>query len=140
MGSEVFNESNPFQYHVFKTKPKSGETGILVRPDSIQSLAKRNYIGAFTQIECLEYQKSQRPNSNFLGTRVYNSFTKKYGNYIWKTYSQIYDLSTFFLYGITKYNLCPEIFVDDEILGKNHKMKFMGFYSRTREEWIVGNF
>jgi len=140
MGSGVFNESNPYQYAVFKTKPKPGETGILVRPDCINGLAKRNYIGKFTQLECLEYHRDSRPNSNFLGTREYNPNTKKYGKYIWKSYSQIYELATLFLYGITKFNLCPEISVDDEILGKNIKMKFLGFYARTREEWMIGNF
>ena len=42
MGSDAFNESNPYQYQIFKTKPKPGETGILVRPDSIEGLAKKN--------------------------------------------------------------------------------------------------
>jgi long-chain acyl-CoA synthetase len=140
MGSDALNESNPFQYHEFKTKPKKGETGILVRPDCVNSLDQKNYIGKFTQLECLEYQKAKRPNSNFLGTREYNPNTKKYGKYIWKSYTQIYDLATYFLYGITKFNLCTDISVDDDILGKNQKMKFMGFYCRTREEWVVGDF
>ena len=140
MGSDAFNESNPYQYQIFKTKPKPGETGILVRPDSIEGLAKKNYIGKFTQLECLEYHKDNRPNRNFIGTREYNPNTKKYGKYIWKSYAQIYELATYFLYGITKFNLCPEISVDDDVLGKDIKMKFFGFYSRTREEWIIGNF
>ena len=140
MGSDAFNESNPYQYQIFKTKPKPGETGILVRPDSIEGLAKKNYIGKYTQLECLEYHKENRPNCNFIGTREYNPNTKKYGKYIWKSYAQIYELAKYFLYGITKFNLCPEISVDDDLLGKDIKMKFLGFYSRTREEWIIGNF
>ena len=139
MGNEVFNELNPYQYHVFITKPIHGETGILVRPDSTQGLSDKNYIGKYTQIDCLEYQKTKRPNSNFLGTREYNPITKKHGKYIWKTYAQVYELATFFLYGITKYNLCPEISLDDDILGKNTKMKLMGFYTRTSEEWIIAS-
>ena len=140
MGNEALNDLNPFQYHVFKTKSNQGETGILVRPDCVNGLEVKNYIGKFTQLECLEYQIENNPNNNFLGTREFNSKTKKYGKYVWKSYAQIYDLAKFFLYGITKFNLCPEISVDDDILGKNKKMKFMGFYSRTREEWIVGDF
>ena len=140
MGNEVFNESNPYQYGVFKTKSKPGETGILVHPDSTKDLSKKNFIDRYTQIDCVEYYKTKRPNSNFLGTREYDPIKKKYGKYIWKSWAQIYDLSKFFLYGITKFNLCPEISVDDDILGKNKKMRFMGIYSRTREEWIVGSF
>ena len=131
---------NPYQYGVFKSESKPGETHILVHPDSIKGLSKRNFIDRYTQIDCVEYYKEKRPNSNFLGTREYNPITKKYGKYIWKSWIQIYDLSKLFLYGITKFNLCPEISINDEILGKNKKMRFMGIYSRNREEWIVGNF
>ena len=140
MGNEAFNEMNPYQYGVFKSESKPGETHILVHPDSIKGLSKRNFIDRYTQIDCVEYYKEKRPNSNFLGTREYNPITKKYGKYIWKSWIQIYDLSKLFLYGITKFNLCPEISINDEILGKNKKMRFMGIYSRNREEWIVGNF
>ena len=136
MGNEVFNESHPYQYNVFKSEPKPGESGILVRQESVNTLVRDNYIGRHTPIDCVEYYKEKRPNSNFLGTREYNPKTKKYGKYIWKSWAQIYDLSKLFLYGITKFNLCPEISVDKE---KNEKMRFLGFYSRTREEWMVGS-
>ena len=140
MGNEVFNDSHPFQYGVFKSEQKQGETPILVRPDSTKGLSNINYIDRYTQLGCVEYYIEHRPNSNFLGTREYNPIEKKYGKYIWKSWNQIYDLSKIFLYGITKYNLCPEISVDDEILGKDVKMRFLGIYSRNREEWIVGSF
>ena len=137
MGNEVFNKSHPYQYGVFKTEKKTGETAILVHPDSIKGLTRKNFIDRYTQIDCVEYYKTKRPNSNCLGTREFNPNTKKYGKYIWKSWAQIYDLATFFLYGITKFNLCPEISIDD---GNNKKMRFMGIYSRTKEEWIVGSF
>ena len=140
MGNEVYNDSHPFQYGVFKSEKKPGETPILVRPDSTQGLSKVNIIDRYTQLGCVEYYIEHRPNSNFLGTREYNPIEKKYGKYTWKSWTQIYDLAKLFLYGITKYNLCPEISVDDEILGKDKKMRFMGIYSRNREEWIVGSF
>ena len=140
MGNEVYNDSHPFQYGVFKSEKKPGETPILVRPDSTQGLSKVNIIDRYTQLGCVEYYIEHRPNSNFLGTREYNPIEKKYGKYTWKSWAQIYDLAKLFLYGITKYNLCPEISVDDEILGKDKKMRFMGIYSRNREEWIVGSF
>ena len=136
MGNEVFNEFHPYQYAVFKSEPKPGETPILVHPDSIKELTRKNFIDRYTQIDCIEYYKEKRPNSKCLGTREYNSKTKKYGNYIWKSWGQIYDLSKLFLYGITKLNLCPEILVDDN---DNQKMRFMGIYSRTKEEWMIGS-
>jgi len=136
MGNEVFDELNPYQYAVFKTKPKPGETAILVHPNSIQGVIRKNFIDRYTQIDCVEYYKEKRPNNNCLGTREYNPNTKTYGNYKWKSWSEVYDLSTLFLYGITKLNLCPEISVDDD---KNKKMRFMGIYARTREEWMVGS-
>ena len=140
MGSDAFNESNPYQYAIRITDPKPGESGIYVRPDCANGLVKRNYIGKFTQLECLEYHKDRRPNDNFMGSREYNPETKKYGKYVWKSYTEIYELAKCFAYGIVKFNLCPEIRVDDEMLGKNIKMKFLGFLARTRVEWMVGNF
>ena len=136
MGNEVFNESHPYQYAVFKTEPKPGESSILVRPESVNGLTRKNFIDRYTPIDCVEYYKEKRPNSNFLGTREYNFITKKYGKYIWKSWAQIYDLSKLFLYGITKFNLCPEITVNED---NYKKMRFLGFYSRTREEWMVGS-
>ena len=138
MGNEVFNDSHPFQYGVFTTDPKPGETPIMRRPDSIKSLTKKNIIDRQTQIGCIEYYKNLRPNSNFLGTREYFPKEKKYGKYIWKSWAQVYDIATFFLYGITKLKLCPEISVKDEILVEKN-MRFMGIYSRNREEWIIGS-
>ena len=136
MGNEVFNNSHPYQYAVFKTEPKPGESGILVHPDSIHGLTRKNFIDRYTQIDCVEYYKNKRPDNNCLGTREYNPNTKKYGKYVWKSWAEVYDLATLFLYGITKFNLCPEIPVEDD---NNKKMRFLGIYSRTREEWFVGS-
>ena len=139
MGNEVFNDSHPFQYGVFTTEKKPGETPILRRPDTLNALAKTNKINRNTQVDCVEYYKNLRPNSDFLGTRQYDSKNKKYTKYIWKSWSQIYDLSKLFLYGITKLDLCQEIKVNDESLGGEKIMRFMGIYARNREEWIVGS-
>ena len=100
MGNEVFNEDHPYQYAVFKGEKKPGESRILVHP---HGLTKKNYIDRYTQIECIEYYKQKRPDSNFLGTREYNPNTKKYGKYVWKSWTQIYDLAKLFLYGLTKF-------------------------------------
>ena len=142
MGNEVFNESHPYQYGEFlETPAKPGETRILRRPDTInKDLITKNYIDCHTQLDCIEYYMKHRPNSNFLGTREYFPQEKKYGKYIWKSWAEIYNISKYFLYGITKYDLCPEISVNDEFLGGETKMRFMGIYSRNREEWLVGSF
>ena len=140
MGNEVFDNSHPFQYGVFITDKKEGETPILRRPDSVKALANKNIIDRYTQLECVEYYINLRPNSKFLGTREYFPKEKKYGEYTWKSWSEVYDLSRLFLYGITKFNLCPEILVKDELLGGEKNMRFMGIYSKNREEWIVGSF
>ena len=142
MGNEAFNDSNPFQYGVFSSSAsKPGESPILRRPDTINTpLSKVNYIDRYTQLECVEYYMKTKPNNKFLGTREYFPKEKKYGEYKWKTHSEIYSLSKLFLYGITKLELCPEILVNDESLGGEKKMRFMGIYSRNREEWIIGSF
>ena len=140
MGNEVFDNSHPFQYGVFITDKKEGETPVLRRPDSVKALANKNIIDRYTQLECVEYYINLRPNSKFLGTREYFPKEKKYGEYTWKSWSEVYDLSKLFLYGITKFNLCPEILVKDELLGGEKNMRFMGIYSKNREEWIVGSF
>ena len=142
MGNEVFNSSHPYIYGIFDEKPaKPEETKILRRPDTLNKyLFTKNLIDCHTQLDCIEYYMKLRPNSNFLGTREYFPKEKKYGKYIWKSWSEIYNISKYFLYGITKYNLCPEISVNDETLGGETKMKFMGIYSRNREEWLVGSF
>ena len=142
MGNEVFNSSHPYQYGVFDEKPaKPGETQILRRPDTFnKDLVTKNLIDCHTQLDCIEYYMKLRPNSNFLGTREYFPQEKKYGKYIWKSWSEIYNISKYFLYGITKYQLCPEIVVNDETLGGEKKMRFMGIYSKNREEWLVGSF
>ena len=140
MGSDGYTQANPFPYAVRITDPKPGESGIYRRPDTVNGLAKRNYIGKMTQLECLEYHKDRRPNDDFIGSREYNPNTKKYGKYVWKTYSQIWELAKCFAYGIAKFNLCPEVSVDDEMLGKGVKMKFLGILAKTREEWMISNF
>ena len=142
MGNEAFNDSNPFQYGVFSSSAlKPGESPILRRPDTISTpLSTVNLIDRYTQLECVEYYMKTKPNNKFLGTREYFPKEKKYGEYKWKTHSEIYSLSKLFLYGITKLELCPEILVNDESLGGEKKMRFMGIYSRNREEWIIGSF
>ena len=143
MGNNVVNnEQNPYVYMQFQSAPaKPGETRILRRPDTVdKELVTKNLIDQHTQLDCIEYYMKRRPNGNFLGTREYFPNEKKYGKYIWKSYTQVYNLSKYFLYGIEKLNLCPDVLVDDDYLGKNTNHKFLGIYSRNREEWLISSF
>ena len=140
MGNEVYNDSHPLQYGVFTTEGKKGETPIIRRPDSKNALVKKNLIDRYTQIECIEYYKNLRPNSNFLGTREYFPQEKKYGKYIWKSWSQIYDISTLFLYGITKMKLCPEVLVNDESVGGEKKNEIYGNIFTKQRRMACGKF
>ena len=142
MGNNVYNKNNPFIYGIFDEAPaKKGESKILRRPDTIgKELEKDNYIKCRTQLDCIKYYIKHNPNSKFLGTREYFPNEDKYGKYIWKTHEEIYQISQYFLYGTTKYHLFNEILVNDESIGGEKKMKFMGIYSRNREEWLIGSF
>ncbi len=142
MGNEVFNSSHPYQYGLFQENPaQPGETKILRKVDTVnKDLSTTNLIDRYTQLECIEYYMKIRPNSNFLGTREYFPKEKKYGEYIWKSWSEVYNISQSFLYGITKLNLCPDILFNDVSLGGEKIMRFMGIYSRNREEWLIGSF
>lgn len=70
---------------VFLQQKKPGETPILRRPDTLNALVKTNKINRNTQVDCVEYYKNLRPNSDFLGTRQYDSKIKNiqniYGNH-----------------------------------------------------------
>ena len=56
MGNEVFNESHPYQYTVFKTAPKQGESGILV---NTRGITQKTFIDRYTEIDCIEYYKEK---------------------------------------------------------------------------------
>ena len=48
MGNEIYNESHPYKYAVFKGDSKPGETAVLVRPDCAENLSKKNFIDRYT--------------------------------------------------------------------------------------------
>lgn len=141
MGNEFYTQDKPYQYGLFKSEPANpGETRILRKPDIVgKDLIAMNRINRQTLLDSLEYHLERRPNDKFIGSREYLQNEKKYGKYIWKSYSEVYKLSQYFLYGVEKLNLCPEIEDDDENTEDIGIKKFMGFYSRNREEWAIAD-
>lgn len=69
------------------------------------------------------------PDNNFLGTRDEKQEGKPY---VWKSWKTCDKISDSLSKGAIKLGLVPEI------IGENDKRyKFMGVYSKNREEWIL---
>ena len=138
MGNILQDSSSkkPFQYGVFLDGPeREGETKILRRPDTAKSgLIPSDVYNLGCIIRAFDRCLNKFPNREFLGTRKYIS-KDKYGDYQWRTYKDIDELSDYFLYGIHELGLCPEIESDM----KGEKYKFFGIYSKNREEWIIAD-
>lgn len=136
MGNTFGKEKKPFQYGVFlDNPPKENESKILRRPDvANSSLYKSDQYGLGSFIAAFDRCLLKFPNKNFLGTRKHIQ-KDEYGEYEWKTFAQIDELSNYFLYGINELNLCPEIDFEDP----KETYKFLGIYSKNREEWIVAD-
>ena len=136
MGNTFGIEKKPFQYGVFLDIPsKEGETKILRRPDvANSSLYKSDQYGLGSVIAAFDRCLLKFPNKKFLGTRKHIQ-KDEYGEYEWKTFAQINELSNYFLYGINELNLCPEINFEDI----KETYKFFGIYSKNREEWVVAD-
>jgi len=72
-------------------------------------------------------QVNRIPDELFLGTR---DFKQEGGPYVWKTWAQIDRIAKDLAQGMRVLNLLPEI--ENEGI-----WKFMGIYSKNREEWII---
>ena len=133
MGNKVYNEKNPWKYNEFiNEEAKEGETKILRRPDLInKELPKTTELGISTIIDAFKNNLKKFPEKRFLGTREHIEGEKFGDHYNWKNYKEINEIITQFIYGIETLNLCPEIIYKDE------KFKFLGIYSKNREEWIT---
>jgi long-chain acyl-CoA synthetase len=112
-------------------KEKQGETRILRHPEFKDSELSKGCGKVNTLWEAFEESYKDEPGSDFLGTRKYIS-KGQYGEYEWKTYQEIYDLVLDFARGIITLDLCPTIQSEHD-----GEFKFMGIYSRNKEEWVV---
>jgi len=112
-------------------KKKEGETRILRSPEiGDKELMAEPEEGVNTIWKAFQFAVKNHGHRDFLGTRKYIS-KDKMGDYEWKSYNEINELATKFAGGIQEYNLCPDVDTDDG------KFKFIGIYSKNREEWIV---
>ena len=84
--------------------------------------------GVDTIWKCFQMQVQRIPNELFLGTR---DFGQEGGPYVWKTWDQVDKIARNLAQGIRVLNLMPEIENEEGI------WKFMGIYSKNREEWII---
>lgn len=70
------------------------------------------------------------PNLPYLGTRTLLA-DGTYGSYKWHSYTETYDTASYLARGIAKMNLPAE----QEYKGS--KIRLVGIYSKTREEWLL---
>ena len=132
MGNNFISESKPFQYAEFTSAEKQPhQTRILRNPEVVRAEAlQKDPRNLGTLINAFEEAKNKYPNKKFLGTRKHVK-GEEYSDYEWKTYSEIDELSDLFLCGIHSLKLCPQI-----IDSNGDKFKFLGIYSKNREEWV----
>ena len=125
------SESKPFQYAEFTSLDKQpNQTRILRKPEMVNAkVLTKDPRNLGTLINAFDDAKRKFPNKRFLGTRKHIK-GDEYGEYEWKTYSEIDELSDQFLCGIHSLKLCPQI-----IDSNGDKFKFLGIYSKNREEW-----
>lgn len=134
MGNNFIRNSDtkPFQYAEFTSLEKQpNQTRILRKPEMVNATAlTKDPLNLGTLINAFDNAKRRFPNKHFLGTRKHIK-GDEYGEYEWKTYSDVDELSNLFLCGIHSLKLCPQI-----IDSNGDTFKFLGIYSKNREEWI----
>ena len=128
---QFYSDANPWQYCSFKDEEaKEGESKILRRKDLVnKELLKSNEKNLLTIIDAFEDKLKKYPEKPFLGTRIHIK-DNIYGEYKWKNYKEINVIAHNFINAIDYLKLCEEIEYE------NKKYKFLGIYSRNREEWV----
>ena len=130
--------SSPITYSMFIGPEKEGETRAMRHPDVAETpLRDVNQFGTKTTWEGLKNTvfNLKMGDRKFIGTRHRNEDKSLGDRYDWKTFREIYDISLSFGKGLEVLGLCPEIDIPDE-----GKFKFIGIYSKNREEWVVTDF
>lgn len=124
-------QTQSYNYGDFIGEERPGETRILRNPFTINKpLFSNNKLNLPSMYQAFEHSIRTFPNNNFLGTRK-KLAENKYGAYEWKTYKEIEELVVKLCKGMTKNNFCPEIINEDKAF------KFLGIYSKNREEWVI---
>lgn len=127
------SQSKQHDYGVWIGAEKDGETRVLRHPDvGDKELPTTLDNGADNVHSCFQLAVKAHGNRPFLGTRKAIS-KDQLGDYEWKSYSEVEQLSRQFACGLKELNLNPEISTNDG------KFKFLGIYSKNREEWIIAD-
>jgi long-chain acyl-CoA synthetase len=114
-------------------KRKKGETGVLRHHDfADKPLSTEPLPGVNTIWKAFEETAKKHGERNFLGTRRQEG--KDFKEYVWKSYNDIYKLSTGFCGGLVNLDFCPEITSKTD-----GKFKFLGIYSRNNEKFVASD-
>ena len=125
-------QSQKINYGVFIGEAKPGETQILRHPEvGTKPLPEIYEKGIDTLWKVFENSVKLYSNRTMLGMRK-RLDKDKYGEYEFKTYKEVHQEVIDFATGVSLLGLCPE--VNSKM---NEKHKFMGIYSRNREEWMI---
>lgn len=123
------------KYNIFIGDEKQGQTKIIrnaaLGGGPLQQYPKE---GVKTMLDVFNRSVLQYSANKFLGTR-YKINDNDYGEYQWKTFSEINEMVVNFINGIETLGLCPEIKTKE-----NGNLKFLGIYSKNREEWIISDY
>jgi long-chain acyl-CoA synthetase len=129
MGGET---SKIFSYGEWTGEQKPGETRILRHPDyTNRELPFEPEEGVDTVWKAFKHSVNQYSDNRFLGKRIKIS-ENKFGEYTWKTYKEINNHVHEFAAGLIYLNLIPSIESPHDGI-----FKFLGIYSKNREEWVV---
>ena len=139
-------QSKVTNYGVYIGDKKEGETRI-IRHSLIgdKKLPEEPFEGINNIWAAFEYGIKNNPNKNFLGSRYQND-KGEFGNYVFKTYIEVKDIVLNFASGIECLKFCPEVefsngLTKDFLSNKESSTyRFLGIYSKNREEWIFSDF
>ena len=122
------------QYGVFIGDEVPGETRVL-RDRNVREnpLPKTIEDGIDTLWKVFENSVKKYPNNRMMGNRERKS-KDVYGEYHYKTYKEIHQEVIEFSTGLVLNDLVPEVTTKS-----GQKFKFLGIYSRNREEWMVAD-
>ena len=121
-----------YQYGEFIGTAKPNETRVLRHPSVGDKPLPYIYEeGIDTLWKVFENSVKKYPNNRMLGTRKKIN-DKEFGDYEFKTYKEIHSEVIDFATGVSLLGLCPEVKSNANI-----QFKFMGIYSRNREEWMI---
>jgi hypothetical protein len=111
---------------------KTGETRVLRNTNNAE--LRDNFRGMHTLKEIIEFNVKECPDKPFVGTREKlfgDNGVVTYGDYKWKTYAQVYEISEAVARYLYKHELCPKLQTEEGAF------RFLTLYAKNREEWCA---